>query len=139
MLGYRFMGKAHSNALSRLPMFFPDAPEVELDVLIGRDESALANAAERFGFSRTATNWQDVVDEVDVFYNLGPNALHVEPSIEALDAGCLCSARNPLRTPLRGQSRCETPQSDRQGPLASHSTTVSSPQFSMRRSFDRVR
>lgn len=102
MLGYRFMGKAHSNALSRLPMFFPDAPEVELDVLIGRDESALANAAERFGFSRTATNWQDVVDEVDVFYNLGPNALHVEPSIEALDAGVSVFCEKPLAHTLEG-------------------------------------
>jgi len=57
MLGYRFMGKAHSNALARLPMFFPDAPEIERHTLIGRDEEALAEAAGRFGFAHTATDW----------------------------------------------------------------------------------
>ena len=35
-LGYRFMGKAHANTLARLPMFFPDAPEVN-----GRSSSAV--------------------------------------------------------------------------------------------------
>jgi len=42
MLGYRFMGKAHANALARLPMFFPDAPAIERHTLIGRDKAALA-------------------------------------------------------------------------------------------------
>ncbi|MFC6771353.1 gfo/Idh/MocA family oxidoreductase, partial [Halorubrum pallidum] len=44
VLGYRFMGKAHANALARLPMFFPDAPAVERHTLVGRDEDALADA-----------------------------------------------------------------------------------------------
>jgi predicted dehydrogenase len=96
MLGYRFMGRAHSNALARLPMFFPDAPAVERDVLIGRDESALEAAADRLGFQRTATDWADVVEEVDVFYNLGPNHLHADPSIAALEAGVPVLCEKPL-------------------------------------------
>jgi predicted dehydrogenase len=96
MLGYRFMGRAHANALARLPMFFPEAPAVERDVLIGRDESALADAADRLGFERTATDWRDVVEDVDVFYNLGPNHLHAEPSIEALEAGVPVLCEKPL-------------------------------------------
>ena len=67
VLGYRFMGKAHSNAFARLPLFFPDAPDVERHTLVGRDEDALAEAADRFGFSHTATDWADAIDEVDVF------------------------------------------------------------------------
>ena len=96
MLGYRFMGRAHANALARLPMFFPDAPAVERDVLIGRDEQALAGAADQLGFARTATDWRDVVEEVDVFYNLGPNHLHAEPSIAALEAGVPVLCEKPL-------------------------------------------
>jgi predicted dehydrogenase len=46
-LGYKFMSKAHGNALDRLPMFFPEAPQTERHVLIGRDEDALADAADR--------------------------------------------------------------------------------------------
>ena len=104
-LGYRFMGKAHANALARLPMFFPDAPEVERDVLVGRDEDALADAVDRFGFERYATDWADVVDEVDVFYNLGPNDVHVEPSIAAMEAGTHVFCEKPLANDLSGAER----------------------------------
>ena len=100
MLGYRFMGRAHSNALARLPMFFPEAPEIERHTLIGRDEEALAEAADQFGFAHTATDWEDVVDEVDVFYNLGPNHLHAEPSIAALEAGTPVFCEKPLAPTL---------------------------------------
>ena len=100
VLGYRFMGQAHANALARLPMFFPDAPAVERSVLVGRDESALAAAADRLGFESTATDWRDVVDSVDVFYNLGPNHLHAAPSIAALEAGTHVLCEKPLADSL---------------------------------------
>jgi predicted dehydrogenase len=100
VLGYRFMGKAHSNALARLPMFFPDAPDVERQTLVGRNEEALADAAHRFGFSNTATDWRGVVGDVDVFYNLGPNHLHAEPSIAALEAGAHVFCEKPLAPTL---------------------------------------
>jgi predicted dehydrogenase len=101
-LGYRFMGKAHANALARLPMFFPDAPAVERDVLVGTDEAALADATDRLGFERYATDWRDVVDDVDVFYNLGPNFLHVDPTVAALDAGTHVLCEKPLAPTLDG-------------------------------------
>ncbi|WP_430504996.1 Gfo/Idh/MocA family protein [Haloparvum sp. PAK95] len=100
VLGYGFMGKAHANALDRLSTFFPDAPAVNKAVLVGRDEARLAAAAERFGFDRTATDWRSVVDDVDVFYNLGPNHLHREPSVAALEAGTAVFCEKPLATTL---------------------------------------
>ena len=96
MLGYRFMGNAHSNALARLPMFFPDAPAVNRHTLIGRDEEALTEAAEQLGFENTATDWESAIEEVDVFYNLGPNNVHPEPSIAALEAGVSVFCEKPL-------------------------------------------
>ncbi|GAB7017369.1 Gfo/Idh/MocA family protein [Halostagnicola bangensis] len=105
MLGYRFMGKAHSNALDRLPMFFPDAPAVERDVLVGRDQEALDDAVDRLGFARASTDWRDVVDEVDVFYNLGPNHIHPDPSIEALEAGTSVFCEKPLAHTLEDATR----------------------------------
>ena len=100
VLGYRFMGKAHANALARLPMFFPDAPDAERHTLVGRDEGALAEAAERLGFAHTATDWEAAIDEVDVFYNLGPNHVHAEPSIAALEAGVPVLCEKPLAPTL---------------------------------------
>jgi predicted dehydrogenase len=95
-LGYRFMGRAHANALSRLPMFFPEAPEVEREVLVGRDEEALEEAVDQLGFNGYATDWEAAIDEVDVFYNLGPNNLHADPSIAALENDVHVFCEKPL-------------------------------------------
>lgn len=124
MLGYRFMGKAHSNALARLPMFFPDAPAVRREVLVGRDEEALSEAADRFGFDRIATDWRDVTDAVDVFYNLGPNHLHVEPSIEALAADTHVLCEKPLAPTLADAARMRD--------AAAESTAVAGTAFNYR-------
>ena len=112
MIGYRFMGKAHSNALARLPMFFPDAPETNRDVLVGRDEKALADAADRFGFDRTSTDWREVVDEVDVLYNLTPNHLHAEPSIAALEADVPVFCEKPLAPTMETAEEMATAAAD---------------------------
>ena len=101
-LGHRFMGRAHANAIARLPMFFPEAPAVDRHVLVGRDEAALDDHADRLGFSTTATDWRDVIDEIDVLYNLGPNHLHPEPSIAALESGVNVLCEKPLAATLAG-------------------------------------
>jgi len=112
VLGYRFMGEAHTNALDRLETFFPDAPATEKAVLVGRDETALAAAADRLGFAETATDWESVVDSVDVFYNLGPNHLHVEPSIAALAAGTHVLCEKPLAPGLDDAERMRAAAAD---------------------------
>ena len=104
-LGYRFMGTAHANALARLPMFFPDAPETHRDVLIGRDEAELAEAADRLGFDRYVTDWDPIVEELDVCYNLAPNDLHPEPSIRALEADTHVLCEKPLAHTLDAAER----------------------------------
>ncbi|WP_114577096.1 Gfo/Idh/MocA family protein [Saliphagus sp. LR7] len=105
VLGYRFMGRAHANALARLPMFFPEAPAVERSVLIGRDEEAVAEATDQLGFSEYSTDWEDVVGDVDVFYNLGPNNVHADPSIAALEAGTSVFCEKPLAHTLEDAER----------------------------------
>ncbi|RQG90040.1 gfo/Idh/MocA family oxidoreductase [Natrarchaeobius halalkaliphilus] len=105
VLGYRFMGKAHANAMARLPMFFPDAPAIDRHVLVGRDERALSEAADRLGFASISTDWEAVVDDVDVFYNLGPNHVHAEPSIAALEAGTPVFCEKPLAPTLEEAER----------------------------------
>ncbi|MFB6179032.1 MAG: Gfo/Idh/MocA family protein [Halorientalis sp.] len=104
-LGYRFMGKAHANALGRLPMFFPDGPDASRAVLIGRDETALSTAASRLGFDATTTDWKAALDEIDVLYNLAPNHLHPEPSITALERDVHVLCEKPLAPELEAAER----------------------------------
>ena len=99
-IGYRFMSRAHANALATLPMFFPDVPDVERTVIVGRSERELEDAADRLGFERTATDWRDVLDDVDVLYNLTPNAVHPEPSIAALERDVHVLCEKPLAPTL---------------------------------------
>jgi predicted dehydrogenase len=99
-IGYAFMGKAHSNALNKLSMFFPDAPDVERHVIVGRSEDSVREAADQFGFTNWATDWESVLDEVDVLYNLTPNNIHPEPSIEALNRGVNVMCEKPLAPTL---------------------------------------
>jgi predicted dehydrogenase len=105
VLGYRFMGKAHSNAFARLPMFFPDAPAIERHTLVGRNEEALADAADQLKFSHTATDWETAIEDVDVFYNLGPNHIHPEPSITALESDVSTFCEKPLVPTVEGTER----------------------------------
>jgi len=104
-LGYGFIGEAHANALARLPQFFPDAPDVSREVLVGRDETAAREAADRFGFDRVETDWRNAVEDADVFLNLGPNHVHVEPTIAALDAGVHVLCEKPLAPTVAGAER----------------------------------
>ena len=105
MLGYGFMGKAHTNALDRLPLFFPDAPDTERSVIVGRHEEPLAEAAERYGFDRTTDDWEAALDEIDILLNLGPNHLHAEPSIAALERDIHVLCEKPLASTLEEAER----------------------------------
>ena len=105
ILGYGFMGDAHASALARLPMFFPEAPDVERRVLVGRDQAAAAEAADRLGFDETTDDWEAAIQEVDVLYNLGPNHVHAEPSITALERDVHVLCEKPLATDLATAER----------------------------------
>ncbi|MDP9294872.1 MAG: gfo/Idh/MocA family oxidoreductase, partial [Actinomycetota bacterium] len=82
MLGYAFMGKAHANAYRTLAyMTWPPPLVPELVAVAGRDETAVAEAARRYGFADHATDWRTLVEDerIGLFDNNGPNALHAEP------------------------------------------------------------
>ena len=99
MLGYAFMGKAHSNAYKTLAyMTWPPPYLPELVAIAGRNEEAVAEAARRYGFSEAVTDWKALVadDRVQLFDNSGPNALHAEPTIAAAEAGKHVICEKPL-------------------------------------------
>src|SRR6187455_1059432 len=99
MLGYAFMGKAHANGYKTLSyMAWPPPLRPRLVSIAGRDESAVAEAATRYGFERYVTDWREQVADPDVqlFDNGGPNNLHAEPTIAAAEAGKHVFCEKPL-------------------------------------------
>ena len=99
VLGYSFMGKAHSNALKTLPyMIYPPPAIPELVAICGRDAGAVAEAARRYGYARHYTDWRDLIDDerVQLFDNGGPNDVHAEPCIAAAAAGKHVICEKPL-------------------------------------------
>jgi predicted dehydrogenase len=99
MLGYAFMGKAHSNAFHKLSyMAWPPPMRPKLVSIAGRNEAAVADAAARYGYEHWTTDWRDIVADpaIGLFDNGGPNSLHAEPTIAAAEAGKHVLCEKPL-------------------------------------------
>jgi predicted dehydrogenase len=99
MLGYAFMGKAHSNAMKKLPyMIYPPPAIPKMVAICGRNEEATRAAAVRFGYESYYTDWRKMLadDRVQLFDNGGPNDAHAEPSIVAAQAGKHILCEKPL-------------------------------------------
>jgi predicted dehydrogenase len=98
MVGYAFMGAAHSQAWRTAPHFFDLPLHPRLTVLAGRDAARVADAAERLGWSDTETDWRRVIerDDVDLVDICTPGDTHAEIAIAALQAGKHVLCEKPL-------------------------------------------
>lgn len=99
MLGYAFMGKAHTNAFKKLPyMMYPPVAIPKLVAICGRNAEATAAAAQRYGYEGYYTDWREMIQNpaIQVFDNGGPNDAHAEPTIAAAQAGKHVFCEKPL-------------------------------------------
>jgi predicted dehydrogenase len=98
MIGYAFMGAAHSHAWRNAGRIFdlPAAPR--MTVLCGRNRSAAEEAAARFGWESVETDWKAVVERPDVGLVdiCTPGSSHAEIATAALAAGKHVLCEKPL-------------------------------------------
>ena len=100
-IGYAFMGKAHSNAWRNVASFF-NVPAFEQKVLVGRYASAVSEAAAKYGWAGSATDWRSVIarDDIDIVDICAPGWMHAEIALEALAAGKHVLVEKPLANTL---------------------------------------
>jgi predicted dehydrogenase len=99
MIGYGFMGRAHSNAYAQIRRTFGRlVPDVELISLAGRSEAAVAAAAERYGFRKHETDWRRTIADPDVsLVNVCAwHDVHAVASIDAATRGKHVVCEKPM-------------------------------------------
>jgi len=98
MVGYAFMGAAHSHAWRTAPRFFDLPLRPRMRAVAGRDAQGVRAAAERLGWESTETSWQALVerDDIDLVDVCTPGHTHAEIVIAALEAGKHVLCEKPL-------------------------------------------
>jgi predicted dehydrogenase len=103
MVGYKFMGKAHSNAYRALPMFFPkSAVKPVMAAICGRDPEGVEQAREQFGWESVETDWRQLVkrDDIDLIDINAPSDAHKEIALAAAAEGKHLFCEKPLALTL---------------------------------------
>ncbi|MCU1536634.1 MAG: oxidoreductase domain protein [Humibacillus sp.] len=98
MIGYSFMGRAHSQAWRNVSSYF-DAPlRPRLTAVAGRNAAAAQDTADRFGWESVETDWRALLerDDIDVIDICTPGDTHAEIAVAALEAGKHVLCEKPL-------------------------------------------
>lgn len=103
LVGYKFMGKAHSNGYRQVAAFFPDiALRPQMKAICGRDEAAVSAAAAQMGWEGIETDWKKLVSRADIgLIDVStPGDSHAAISIAAADNGKHVFCEKPLANTL---------------------------------------
>jgi predicted dehydrogenase len=102
MIGYRFMGRAHSNAYLKVDKFFDVAIKPVMHTVVGRNAVEVEKFRKRWGWQKATTSWKAAVTdpEVDLVDVGTPNNQHKEMTIAALEAGKHVLCEKPLAATL---------------------------------------
>ena len=98
MVGYRFMGKAHSNAWRQAPRFFSLKAHVEMHTICGRNAAAVQAARAQLGWQNASTDWREIVESplIDIVDIVTPTDSHAEIAIAAVQNGKHVLCEKPL-------------------------------------------
>ncbi len=98
MVGYGFMGRAHSNAFSQVGHFFDLKHQPVLKAACARDAGKLKAFAEQWGYESTETDWRDLVErkDIDLIDIAAPNDMHLDIALAAAANGKMVMCEKPL-------------------------------------------
>src|SRR6478672_1355958 len=98
MIGYGFMGRAHSNAYRRVNNFFDLEYRPVLKSVCARDEKKAKAFAEKWDYESVETDWRKLIarKDIDAVDICTPNNLHAEITIEAAKNGKMILCETPL-------------------------------------------
>jgi predicted dehydrogenase len=98
MIGYGFMGRAHSNAYKRLTDFFPVQHRPVLKAVCARNAEKARAFASVWGYERVETDWRRLVEAPDIdLVDIGsPNNTHLEIAVAAAQNGKMVACEKPL-------------------------------------------
>jgi predicted dehydrogenase len=103
LIGYAFMGRAHSNAWRQVARFLSPKLTPRMKVICGRDRRNVQRAAAQLGWEESATDWREVVErpDIDVVDIATPGDSHAEIAIAAARAGKAILCEKPLANDVR--------------------------------------
>jgi len=116
LIGYGFMGRAHSNAFLQASRFFDLAYVPVLKAVCARNADRAKSFAEKWGYASIETDWRTIVDrtDIDVIDIASPNDTHAEIAIAAAKAGKMVLCEKPLgRNATEAKSMTEAVESAR--------------------------
>lgn len=98
MIGYGFMGRAHSNAFHQAGHFFDLPFQLNLKVICGRNQTKLRETADQWGWEETVADWEGVASrkDIDIVDICTPNYLHEPIAVAAAQAGKMVLCEKPL-------------------------------------------
>ena len=98
LIGYQFMGRAHSNAYRQVVPFMSPRLTPRMKVICGRNAEAVAAAADRLGWEEAATDWRQVIarPDIDLVDVSTPGDSHAEIAIAAAREGKAVLCEKPL-------------------------------------------
>lgn len=98
MIGYGFMGRAHSNAYKQVGQFFPSDHKVVLKAVAARNAEQVQKFAAQWGYESTETDWRKLLErsDIDAVDICTPNNLHKEIAVAAAAAGKAILCEKPL-------------------------------------------
>ena len=102
LVGYKFMGRAHSNAYRQLPRFFDVDPAPRMAAICGRDEASVRDAADSLGWESYETDYRRLIarDDVGLVDVVTPGNTHREIVLAAFEAGKHVICEKPLANTL---------------------------------------